>query len=120
MTKTFTTLKKNLTMILLSCLCTYTYADDGSGLWLSKTSNANAQVIVTSRGSATTDIARKELAAGWQGAGTVTLQKKNQKGMNDVLNMRNNPLTNDTYARACASVASTEPYLTTLTHRQRC
>lgn len=79
-------MKKNCvlsTIVIMAILLipTLVLADDGSGLWLGKSSQGNAQVIIKSRGSVTTEIAQKELATGWKGTGSVTLQKKSQKGM---------------------------------------
>ncbi len=55
-------------------------AEDGSRLWLRQTADANAQVNVKAKRTATVQIAAKELQQAWQGA-PVTLTLKKDKAL---------------------------------------
>lgn len=73
-------IKRPLAMAAMSCcLLAHAYANDGSGLWLTKSGEGKAQVTLTAKSTPTLEIARKELV-GWKG-GKVTLQQKKAKDM---------------------------------------
>ena len=75
------TLRKSVLAAFVACtLATNAYAYDGSRLWLGTTGSANAQITLTAKSTATTDIAKRELAAAWKGA-PVSLVVKKVKGM---------------------------------------
>lgn len=65
---------------LLFVCCCASLADDGSALWLHRTSGSKAPVTLQARSTPTTDIAVQELTDGWSG-GPVTLRLAKQKGM---------------------------------------
>ena len=75
------TIKKTISIVaMVFCFQTYSYADDGSGLWLGKAGGSKAEITVTAKSSATMDIAKKELSQAWTG-GQVSLQQKKMKDM---------------------------------------
>lgn len=76
----FSLRKSVLTALVACCLAANCHADDGSRLWLGKTGAANAQITLTAKSTATTDIARRELASAWNG-GAVSMTVKKVKGM---------------------------------------
>ena len=76
----FSLRKSVLTALVACCLAANCHADDGSRLWLDKTGAANAQITLTAKSTATTDIARRELASAWNG-GPVSMTVKKVKGM---------------------------------------
>ena len=74
---------KRVFFILLSMMwvcCGASFADDGSMLWLHRTSNSNAQIKLQAKNTPTLDIAVQELTDGWTG-GPVNLKLAKRKGM---------------------------------------
>ena len=65
---------------LLCACCCASFADDGSNLWLHRTTDSNAQITLLAKSTPTTDIAVQELSDGWIG-GPVNLKLVKQKGM---------------------------------------
>ncbi|HAZ73798.1 MAG TPA: alpha-glucuronidase, partial [Rikenellaceae bacterium] len=68
-----------LTISLFACI--NIHADDGSRLWLEPaTTGTEAKIVVDSKQTATTDIAKEELSTGWHG-GEVHLKVRKLKEM---------------------------------------
>lgn len=81
-TNSYKRIKKTvaLSSLALTLFCLQAQAYDGSNLWLHQQQDKQAVVTLKAKASATTDIAKKELACAWRG-GAVKLQIVKQKGM---------------------------------------